>query len=81
MQTSPLIRHLSRAELLSRVTVKKASTPGLREVFLDGVLVGRILANPFGMGWLASCVRYRCWWSIDDAALALVEDSTARGSP
>lgn len=55
--TDLLLRHISRAELLSRVTVRKAKTPGLREVFLDGVLVGRIAQNPFGPGWLASCVR------------------------
>ncbi len=67
-----LLRELSRAQLLSRVTVKKAKTPGLREVYLDGVLVGRIMANPFGMGWAASCVRYRAFWSISDACLALV---------
>ncbi len=70
-----LMREVSRAQLLSRVTVKKAKAPDLREVYLDGALVGRIAANPFGLGWLASCVRYRAFWSIDDAALAIVADA------
>lgn len=63
----------SRADVLSRIRILKTPKPGLRVVLFDGAMVGKIAQSPYGPGWLADCTRSRMFWSMDDAALALVE--------
>ncbi len=63
----------SRTDLLARIRILKTARPGLRVVLLDGALVGKIAASPWGPGWFADCTRARIFWSQNDAALALVE--------
>jgi hypothetical protein len=65
----------SRADVLSRIRILKTPKPGLRIVLFDGALVGKIAQSPYGPGWLADCTRARIFWSQDDAALALVDES------
>jgi len=64
----------SRADLLNRIRVVRMPRPGLRLVYLDGAMVGRIAKSPYQIGWLASCTRSTLYWSIADAVCALVED-------
>jgi len=64
-----------RTDVLDRIAVRKTTRPGVREVLFDGVQVGRIARNIYGVGWVASCSRKLLFWSISDAALALVEDA------
>jgi hypothetical protein len=66
-----------REDVLSLVRITKTVKPGLRAVFYDGVLIGKVGKNPYGLGWVASCTRKQLYWSVQDAALALVEDSGA----
>lgn len=63
----------NRADVLARIRILKTVKPGLRVVLLDGVLVGKIAQCPWGPGWMASSTRSRVFWSMDDAALALIE--------
>jgi len=76
--TLPVVEHDfnpdSRDDVLSLVRIVKTPKPGLRAVLYDGVLVGKIARNPYGVGWMASCTRSLLYWSAEDAALALVED-------
>lgn len=65
-----------REDVLALVRIVKTPKPGLRTVFYDGVLIGKIGRNPWGVGWVASCSRGRLYWSAADAALALVEEMT-----
>jgi hypothetical protein len=64
----------SREDVLGLVRIVKTPKPGMRAVFYDGVLIGKIGKNPYGLGWVASCTRSTLYWSQQDAALALVED-------
>ena len=72
----PVILHAadpdSRSDLLARIRIVKTVEPGIRDVLLDGAKVGRIAACPWGPGWMASSTRARIFWSMDDAALAVV---------
>jgi len=63
-----------REDVLALVRIQKTVKPGLRSVFYDGVLIGKIGKNPYGVGWVASSSRKTLYWSAQDAALALVED-------
>ena len=65
----------SRADVLSRIRVVKTVQHGIRDVLLDGAKIGRIAAFPWGPGWFASSTRSRVFWSMEDAALALVDDA------
>ena len=72
----PVVLHASdpdsRSDLLARIRIVKTVEPGIRDVLLDGAKVGRIAACPWGPGWMASSTRARVFWSMDDAALAVV---------
>jgi hypothetical protein len=74
----PVVRHeptTGRSDVLDRITVRKTAKPGLREVLFEGALVGKIAKNTYGLGWVASCSRSMLFWSIQEAALALVQDA------
>jgi hypothetical protein len=62
-----------REDVLALVKIQKTVKPGLRAVFYDGVLVGKVGKNPYGLGWVASCSRGLLYWSVQDAALALID--------
>ena len=64
-----------RADVLARITIQKTVQPTVRAVFYGSVLIGRIARYPYSLGWLASCARSRVFWSIEEAALALVDDA------